>query len=156
MDNFLDFDTYFKKYVANQKKRPIRYFFRITTRRWWNTYVHHPWYWLKCRLWHQYNTIRIETLPPTWNDRDDVLLHGAFQVLKDFVEKEDPFNWFDISHRKAEWLEISNLYTWWTIIRPNREYSMYIHTTLDEREKWDKEDKEMLIKLVKLRSFLWT
>jgi hypothetical protein len=35
-----------------------------------------------------YNVIKIQTLKKTWTDRSEVLLHGAFQVLVDFVEKE--------------------------------------------------------------------
>jgi hypothetical protein len=155
MNDFISFEDYYKEYIKIQKKRPVRYFFRITIRRWWNICVRGPWYSFKCRLWHKYNTIRIESLPPTWSDRDEVLLHGAFQVLKDFVEKEDPFELFDASWHKSEWLEIRNLYTWWTIIRPARE-DYNIHTSLDTRDKYDKEDEEMLVKLVKLRSFLWT
>lgn len=29
-------------------------------------------YWLKCRLWHRYNVVVCESLPLTWNDRDQV------------------------------------------------------------------------------------
>jgi hypothetical protein len=35
-----------------------------------------------------YNVIKIKTLGRDWCDRDSVLLHAAFQVLSDFVEKE--------------------------------------------------------------------
>jgi hypothetical protein len=35
-----------------------------------------------------YNVIKIETLPKTWQDRVETLLHANFQILVDFVEKE--------------------------------------------------------------------
>lgn len=37
------------------------------------------------------NIVKIEALPRTWIDRDEVLFHAAFQVLVDFVELEQVF-----------------------------------------------------------------
>jgi hypothetical protein len=34
--------------------------------------------------------LKIETLDKGWQDRDEILLHAAFQVLVDFVEREHP------------------------------------------------------------------
>ena len=34
--------------------------------------------------------LKINTLNKCWCDRDDLLLHAAFQILVDFVEKEKP------------------------------------------------------------------
>lgn len=78
-------------------------------------FLHDWWYWLKCRLWHRHNVVRIRTLPPTWNDRVDVLPHAMFQVLSDFINLECPYEHFDIenSHHKAEWAEIREHYDWW-------------------------------------------
>jgi hypothetical protein len=79
--------------ASSRKDHPWRWFFGQTVpsffRRMWRDWVHEPWYWLKCRVWHRYNVVVCQDLPPTWNDRDDVLLHAAFQCLKDFVERED-------------------------------------------------------------------
>lgn len=45
-------------------------------------------------LIHPYNVIKIQNLRRTWNDRDDVLFHGVFQVLVDYIELEQPYiNW---------------------------------------------------------------
>src|SRR4051812_47476278 len=46
-------------------------------------------YYLKCRFWRKYNVVKVRSLPPTWVDRDRLLLHAAFQILCDVVEKED-------------------------------------------------------------------
>lgn len=32
------------------------------------------------------NVLKIESLPASWRDKDDVILHACFQLLKDFVE----------------------------------------------------------------------
>ena len=65
----------------------------------------------------------IRTLRPGWHDKDEVMLHAAFQLLVDFVEQEHPdkhIDWaHDDVHRKA-WKEIRDLYRWWTAIRPRR------------------------------------
>ena len=34
--------------------------------------------------------LKITTLDKGWHDKDEVLLHAAFQLLADFVEKEQP------------------------------------------------------------------
>ena len=67
--------------------------------------------------------LKIETLEKGWHDKDEILLHAAFQLLVDFVEKEDPgriVNWnSDESHKRA-WKEIRELYKWWKEKRPSR------------------------------------
>jgi len=67
--------------------------------------------------------LKITTLSKGWHDKDNVLLHAAFQLLTDFVEKERPdeiVDWnYDEQHRAA-WAEITSLYQWWTQTRPQR------------------------------------
>jgi hypothetical protein len=56
-------------------------------------------------------------------DRDEVLLHVAFQVLVDFIEKEDPdkiIDWNAQEHDKHAWSEMQSLYKWWKEERPAR------------------------------------
>jgi len=59
--------------------------------------------------------LKIHTLDKGWHDKDEILLHAAFQLLVDFVENEH-LEWFDWdageSHRRA-WEEIKSLYKWW-------------------------------------------
>ena len=67
--------------------------------------------------------LRIYTLDKDWCDKDEVLLHAAFQLLIDFIEQEKPdkiVDWnADELHRKA-WKEIQSLYNWWKKERPAR------------------------------------
>ena len=67
--------------------------------------------------------LKIHTLEKGWYDKDEVLLHAAFQLLIDFIEQEKPdeiVDWnVDELHRKA-WKEIKSLYNWWKKERPAR------------------------------------
>jgi hypothetical protein len=67
--------------------------------------------------------LKINTLEKGWYDKDEVLLHAAFQLLIDFVEQEKPDKIVDWNanelHRKA-WKEIKLLYNWWKKERPAR------------------------------------
>lgn len=67
--------------------------------------------------------LTIRTLRGGWHDKDEVLLHGAFQLLADFMEQESPdkhIDWnHDRVHRRA-WKEIRDLYQWWRKTRPSR------------------------------------
>jgi len=58
-----------------------------------------------------------------WHDKDEILLHAAFQLLVDFIEREQPakrIDWsVDARHRKA-WKDILSLYRWWKRERPVR------------------------------------
>ena len=67
--------------------------------------------------------LKIHTLENGWCDKDEMLLHAAFQLLVDFVEKEQPgeiVDWdADESHKKS-WKEIQSLYQWWKDERPAR------------------------------------
>ena len=67
--------------------------------------------------------LKINTLKKGWHDRDDILLHAAFQILVDFMEKEKPLETIDYGHddeHRHVWKELSSLYAWWTEKRPNR------------------------------------
>ena len=68
----------------------------------------------------------IRTLKVGWHDKDEVMLHAAFQLLVDFVEQEQPDKYIawdhDTNHRQA-WKEIRSLYRWWTTTRPSRRTS---------------------------------
>lgn len=144
-----------------------RRWYRFVTRV-WNNCVHEPWYRLKCRLWHRFNVIYISTLTPTWHDRDEVLLHAAFQILVDFVDREKPFDRFNVpeSPSKAHWGEILRLYAWWTVERPARKNPFdqpglkWTRAQLKVAERIEQqdgdEDQEMLVRLVLVRKMLWT
>ena len=67
--------------------------------------------------------LKIGTLAKGFHDKDELLLHAVFQILVDFVEKEDPetvVDWNADRRYRAAWKEIKELYTWWKKVRPNR------------------------------------
>jgi hypothetical protein len=96
------------------------------------------------------NILKIETLDDNWRDKDSVMLHACFQLLKDCVEKENLLtghaDWnADDKHRIAK-KEIEELYIWWL---------SYIELDIPDDESYEIET-EMLVRLVKIRWVLWT
>lgn len=87
---------------------------------------------------------KIESLPPSkeWIDKDFVILHACFQCVKDFVEQENAFQFSPEEDENTQILH--ELYDWWMIRK-------------DEFEglKGKNKDDEMLLKLMKIRSWLW-
>jgi hypothetical protein len=67
--------------------------------------------------------LKIHSLDHRWHDKDEVLLHAAFQLLIDFIEKEQPdryINWNANELHRQGWREIKSLYHWWKEKRPAR------------------------------------
>ncbi len=67
--------------------------------------------------------LKIKTLEKGWHDKDEILLHAAFQILTNFVEEEKPGEvivWTSDGLHKKAWKEIQSLYKWWTDTRPAR------------------------------------
>lgn len=143
------------------KKYPVRYFLTHTLRyavaRTWHRFIHQPWYWLKCKVWHRYNVVVCRKLGPTWVDRDLLMFHAVFQCLVDFVEKEDPQmarqTHEDVYGRYREsgpeyakkcaddYMAIKELYWWYKYHDPYR-----VDGGLTEK----------LHQLIDLRGYLWT
>lgn len=90
--------------------------------------------------------LKIESLPKSkqWIDRDYIMLHACFQLLKDCVEKENLLNDAVYESHKDFADEAKFLYDWWMERKDDEEYDN------------DDEDNEMLARLVKIRLFLWT
>ena len=118
-------------------------------------------YRLRCRLWHRYNTVVCRDLPSTWHDRDDLLLHTAFQILEDFIQKEQPWQftgdvyagYLECGEERAlleqeEWATIRELYDWWQDYKHQVEMGLFFD---DYREQ-----NQMLHKLIDIRGNLWT
>jgi hypothetical protein len=92
--------------------------------------------------------LKIESLEPiakTWHDRDVIILHACFQILKDFVEKEKGDKHCDYEYHKEFVDEVRFLYNWWLE-----------RSTKLEFDNQDEEDNEMLLRLMKIRLSLWT
>ncbi len=96
------------------------------------------------------NILNIQSLDEGWTDKDVVMLHACFQLLTDYVEKEEktiPTDWEQSSEHKSVKAEIDVLYEWWSN-RPK-------DTNELDRLQFET-DSEMLIRLVKVRGYLWT
>lgn len=90
--------------------------------------------------------LKIESLPKSfeWVDRDYLMLHACFQILKDCIEKEKVDKHCNYKTHKEFVDEVRFLYKWWK----KRIKDSYIDTEI--------EDSKMLLRLIKIRSFLWT
>jgi len=189
-----------------KSKHPIAFFVFETTPSWiscrWTWWIKNPIYHFRCKYFHKYHHIKIDverfmgnTYQPKhkihlyhWYDTDTKILYGNFQLLVDFVEKEEAGGRIDWSHTPQHqkiWDEIQELYKWWIEIRPkkwkeNETPSMEDYGAtkreFDDKEKsiaykaWSKacdenrkreeellnEDTEMLIRLITIRTWLWT
>ena len=66
--------------------------------------------------------LKLHGLPDNWVDKDRLILHAAFQLLKDFVELERPerLDWGHDERFARAWREIRALHRWWTKTRPRR------------------------------------
>ena len=91
-------------------------------------------------------TLKINSLPSKkrWIDRDFIMLHACFQILQDCVEEEEVDTHCDYEAHKDFVDEVRFLYNWWIV----RKDSV---STKDEDE-----DNKMLIRLMKIRTSLWT
>lgn len=85
------------------------------------------WYYWRCRLWTRWNVVRVRTLAPVYTDRSELLLHVAFQVFTDYMERERDQIWSSEACREDMasgdgWsadelpraIEREALYEWWT------------------------------------------
>lgn len=91
-----------------------------------------------------------------WADKDTVILHACFQLLTDFVEKENidihPYQWTHDENVRTIRAEIDTLYKWW------KSYLSKIRKgkidSIKENEIY-KSENEMLIRLINIRHHLW-
>ena len=87
--------------------------------------------------------LKIESLDPIssgWVDRDEIMLHACFQILSDFITKENGLNHCDYESHKDFIDEIKYLDSWWKC----------------RKEINHEEDNKMLLRLLKIRTSLWT
>jgi hypothetical protein len=88
--------------------------------------------------------LKITSLPGSkeWVDRDEIILHACFQILKDYIDKEKGDTHCNYEAHKEFVDEIRFLYNWWE--KRVNDISL------------DKDDDEMLLRLMKIRKQLWT
>ena len=68
--------------------------------------------------------LKLKQLTDSWHDKDEVLIHAAFQLLVEFIELEKPgkiVDWTSDSGHKKAWKEMNSLYQWWKKERPIRD-----------------------------------
>jgi hypothetical protein len=87
----------------------------------------------------------LESKDKEWVDRDVIMLHSCFQILKDCVEQENVDTHCKYETNQDFVDEVRFLYQWWND-RINKE---------DSYEQIA-EDNEMLLRLMKIRTSLWT
>ena len=96
------------------------------------------------------NLLKIDTLDKGWRDADSLLLHACFQILIDFVEKEQAFechvDWDNDRKHSLAKKEILELYNWWKIHHELGIPAVEAH----QREN------VMLKRLIDIRWALWT
>ncbi|CAH7391293.1 hypothetical protein VCHA53O466_50038 [Vibrio chagasii] len=106
-----------------------------------------------------------------WHDRDTIMLHAAFQLLKDFIEKEEPqgISLFaklaytgeempeeekihcqgdDYLTHIDEWKRLFALYQWW-------DGHVSLESQITNGVELYKLEQEKLEELVKLRKLMW-
>jgi hypothetical protein len=167
-----------------QKKHPVKFFLNDTLPLWFRVrwmWFENIWYWIRCHTYTKYHLIDIRSkefgYKWGWMDRDSVILLANFTILKDFVEKEHPFDvcvWDENDEHARVGAEIKDLYDWWMNrrakeheLRTEKLHRWYEHRgtpdgpTLHEElnryeEELDQKDENNLIRLMKIRKYLWT
>lgn len=97
--------------------------------------------------------LKIYSLPneKIWRDKDLIMLHACFQLLKDCVEQEDVLNHCNYEVHKDFVDECRALYEWWESWLEKEKNINNFKSFSDEEE-----EQEMLLRLIKIRQFLWT
>lgn len=90
-------------------------------------------------------TLMIESLPKNeeWIDKDLVMLHACFQLLKDFVDEEGGLKNLNYEANKEFVDEVKELYDWWEKRKTTPMQVIF------------EEDDKMLLRLLKIRKQLW-
>ena len=102
------------------------------------------------------NILKIQSLKNIWTDKDVIMLHACFQLLKDCVEQEHLLDGhIDWNHTK-EFQEIKKkieeLYTWW-----NQRLEIQCNDGFNDLDDSQyEEDNKKLIELINIRKYLWT
>lgn len=168
----------------SKKEHPIAFFLLITLPAFFGskyTKLTNLVWWFKHRLIPKHKYHLIDTgLSPEYYDIDIRMLHGCFSLLLKYVEEELPHastvnkknkskrevaldalqQYIELSKEEdyddhvKHYEEIRDLYLWWTDEYLKRDDNKIL--PYDEANKQSDQDTEMLVRLVKIRGFLWT
>lgn len=159
---YFAFET-FSDFISFYIKRPIK----------------DAYWWIRHRTFDKYHVINTG-LKPGYYDVDTLMFHSCFSLLVRYVEEEkglEVINWsWDEVHKSVE-KEILSLYCWyknretreerWNALNPrpitngifdfkDKEYSDWLSKYGEQDDIWEKEDTDNLIRLIKIKGFLWT
>jgi hypothetical protein len=134
-------------------------------------YWYEFWYWFRTNTYNRYHMVDCRAPQHGykwgWCDRCEIILYANFAILTDFVEKEmyGLVDWdSEENHTKAK-DEIMDLYNWWKTGRAKDKEKLdkvlevgesYYDKYWDMEEKFKKKDNKQLIRLIKIREWLWT
>ena len=93
-------------------------------------------------------TINIRSLEDDWIDRDEIILHVCFEMLRESIENERLFAHHDLPEGIEK--QMSDLYEWWKLRKGQIDSDAY-----PEPECQYDIDNDKLIELVHLRKYLW-
>jgi hypothetical protein len=160
-----------------KRRYPVRYFLQETAALELHVRVVRPikdaWYWVRTHTYNRYHMLDMRS-PANgyawgWQDCNRLIILASFNLLRNYVEQEKPFkniNWeSDEGHHHAA-AEIRAIYDWWTSGRAKEHQAVDDEYEDSRKERWsswgeaeqhlDERDDEMLIRLIKIREYLWT
>jgi hypothetical protein len=95
------------------------------------------------------NLIELTGLNADWEEIDTMMLYACFSLLERFVQEEMHLTDWEVSARQQQIKqEIDDLSTWWN-------QRKLAHQDLEDEEQ-QQEDTEMLLRLIQIRTYLWS
>jgi len=126
----------------------IRQFSRINDIKWWFLHRFHPKY--------RYHIIKTG-LKPGYYDSDSRILRACFGELNNFVENcADKIDWRSSSDEHFQaYCTMKELWYWWNCMRGNEWKELDDAFSFEKEGKLILKDNQQLIKLMKIRHFMW-
>lgn len=95
------------------------------------------------------NLIELTGLNADWEEIDTMMLYACFSLLERFVQEEMHLTDWEVSVKQQQIKkEIDDLSAWWN-------QRKLAHQDLEEEEQQQK-DTEMLLRLIQIRTYLWS
>lgn len=113
------------------------------------------WYYIRGLLWDRHHVLKMHTLPPTWCDRSEKMVHAMFQILVDFIDHEcspGHVNWDGQPQDRAAMDEMLEHKRWWQDEAANRDD----FRGLGEPPDWDMFDEAKPIEVQGVRYYEMT
>jgi hypothetical protein len=130
-------------------------------------------YWIRSHTFHRYHILdlRAKDYKWGWKDRCDQMYYACFNLLVDFMEKEDAeivVDWEECPSHSHAMAEMKDLYHWWIKGRFEEEkeadalyakhedgtptHEAWFDKIHENEEKWDINLK----RLIEIRPYMWT